>query len=236
MMIHIMICDDQKECRNIVRELLCEYSVLRDIEIDCTECASAEELMQADTGYDLLVLDYKLGEKNGLDAAKQLRKKGSEAIIIVLTSFDNIVFSVFEINAFRFLLKPVDKKKFFKALDDFAKVTNKNEAILIKIGGSTEIIRLNLLIYAEGDGKGCVIHIKDNQPLRYRATLTELEKQLPDDRFFRCHRSFCINMKYVKNYSAHEISLTDGTVIPMGRNKLNDFKTAHIDFSRKYGF
>ncbi len=89
------------------------------------------ELLNSEKNYDIIVLDYQLGSTNGLTVAKELRKRNVLSSIIFLTSYPNFMIDAFEVNTFRFLLKPIDKSKFFKAIDYYIKIVDANYPITI---------------------------------------------------------------------------------------------------------
>ena len=125
------LCDDDKYITKEIKKLLLEYAKDNRITIDIDEFESGEELLNSEKNYDIIVLDYQLGSTNGLTVAKELRKRNVLSSIIFLTSYPNFMIDAFEVNTFRFLLKPIDKSKFFKAIDDYIKIVDANYPITI---------------------------------------------------------------------------------------------------------
>ena len=125
------LCDDDKYITEEIKKLLLEYAKDNRITIDIDEFESGEELLNSEKNYDIIVLDYQLGSTNGLTVAKELRKRNVLSSIIFLTSYPNFMIDAFEVNTFRFLLKPIDKSKFFKAIDDYIKIVDANYPITI---------------------------------------------------------------------------------------------------------
>lgn len=106
------LCDDDKYITEEIKKLLLEYAKDNRITIDIDEFESGEELLNSEKNYDIIVLDYQLGSTNGLTVAKELRKRNVLSSIIFLTSYPNFMIDAFEVNTFRFLLKPIDKSNF----------------------------------------------------------------------------------------------------------------------------
>lgn len=118
------LCDDDKFITEKLKNLLLTYAKENRIIIEIDEFQSGERLLNSEIDYDIIVLDYQLDNTDGLTVAKELRKRNVLSCIIFLTSYPHFMIDAFEVNTFRFLLKPIDKSKFFKAIDDYALLKN----------------------------------------------------------------------------------------------------------------
>ena len=109
----IAICDDEIICIDRLRQLLQPYMEKESLEID--SFLSGEEFLYNSHGieqYDIIFLDIEMFDVSGLDVAERLRSKGSNAIIIFITSYINYVSDTFRLGAFQFLVKPIEEKIF----------------------------------------------------------------------------------------------------------------------------
>ena len=95
----------------------------------------------------------------GLTVAKELRKRNVLSCIIFLTSYPHFMIDAFEVNTFRFLLKPIDKSKFFKAIDDYVKIVDANYPITLIQNKELKKINSNEICFIEADGKYSNIHL-----------------------------------------------------------------------------
>ena len=125
------LCDDDKYIIEELKKLLLTYAKENRIIIDIDEFESGEKLLNSENNYDIIVLDFQLGSTDGLTVAKELRKRNVLSCIIFLTSYPHFMIDAFEVNTFRFLLKPIDKSKFFKAIDDYVKIVDANYPITL---------------------------------------------------------------------------------------------------------
>lgn len=125
------LCDDDKYIIEELNKLLLTYAKENRIIIDIDEFESGEKLLNSENNYDIIVLDFQLGSTDGLTVAKELRKRNVLSCIIFLTSYPHFMIDAFEVNTFRFLLKPIDKSKFFKAIDDYVKIVDANYPITL---------------------------------------------------------------------------------------------------------
>lgn len=187
------LCDDDKYITKEIKKLLLEYAKDNRITIDIDEFESGEELLNSEKNYDIIVLDYQLGSTNGLTVAKELRKRNVLSSIIFLTSYPNFMIDAFEVNTFRFLLKPIDKSKFFKAIDDYIKIVDANYPITIIQNKELKKINSNEICYIEADGKYSNIHLSD-KIMHCSKTLAGVTKLLPAYCFVKTHRAFVVNL------------------------------------------
>ena len=238
-MLKIAICDDEKTMRDSVKKCLDDYAFQRDLDIVYREFSTGLDFLRDKSHYNLVILDYRLSEDrqiNGLAVAKKLRSYDGDTCIIFLTNFPKVVFSSFEVDTFRFLVKPLEPAKLFKALDDYLRAAAKDDASLnIKIDGVNTVIKISKIRCLEGQGKYSFIHTED-AGIECREVLADVEQRLPPDIFFRCHRSFIVNMKYITAYDNTQISLRGGQTVPISKRKLEEFKAAFITYTKRHSY
>lgn len=226
------LCDDDKYITEEIKKLLLEYAKDNRITIDIDEFESGEELLNSEKNYDIIVLDYQLGSTNGLTVAKELRKRNVLSSIIFLTSYPNFMIDAFEVNTFRFLLKPIDKSKFFKAIDDYIKIVDANYPITIIQNKELKKINSNEICYIEADGKYSNIHLSD-KIMHCSKTLAGVTKLLPAYCFVKTHRAFVVNLHYIKSYSSDTVYLSNGESAFLSKNYQKSFQTSHMNFLKK---
>lgn len=232
-MIKVGVCDDIKFMREELKKRLLEYSFKKNIDFDVDEYECGEDIILSDKSYDLIFMDYELGEgkKNGIEVVRELRKKDKSVHIIFLTSYSAMVYDVFEVEAFRFLVKPVDNEKLKKALDDYISQTVADEYFQIKVDGQNRIVRMSNIIYIEGMGKKSIIHlINSNEVIECRLSLLELEKFLNAKLFFRCHKSYIVNLNYIDSYDKNQIIVRNKDIVMISRTKYSVFKDNYAKF------
>lgn len=226
------LCDDDKYITEEIKKLLLEYAKDNRITIDIDEFESGEELLNSEKNYDIIVLDYQLGSTNGLTVAKELRKRNVLSSIIFLTSYPNFMIDAFEVNTFRFLLKPIDKSKFFKAIDDYIKIVDANYPITIIQNKELKKINSNEICYIEADGKYSNIHLSD-KIMHCSKTLAGVTRLLPAYCFVKTHRAFVVNLHYIKSYSSDTVYLSNGESAFLSKNYQKSFQTSYMNFLKK---
>lgn len=232
-MIKIAICDDSEFIRNNNQELITKYSIQKDLDCKIEQFENGESLLQKIDTFDLIFLDYQFENKgaDGMEIARDIRKKNSDVTIIFITSYTGVVYETFEVGTFRFLDKPIKEDKLFKAMDDFVDSIQNDNSICIKAYGETRYIKESQITYIEGAGKYCTIHlINSNDPVDCMETLSSVEEMVESDSFFRCHKSFVVNLKYIDSFTHSDIVMQDGEMIAISRNKYKPFSEAYANY------
>ncbi len=231
----IAICDDEKRICAILEEKVREISQ----EAEVITYTSGEDLLKDDILPDILLLDIKMPGMDGMDTAKALREKGWRRILIFVTGEEDQVFSAFDLHAFHFLLKPVSEEKLKEVLrsaeselEHIKKLSADNDRY-VDIRSGTSHIRLNLskLLYAEVFIRKTILHTKEGS-IEYYGQLSALEKLAGSD-FYRIHRSYLLNMKYIERYDKAFVTLSGSDSIPIARREYEGFLTAYMEYIRR---
>ena len=119
----IAICDDQREVRELFEERIRRLYP----EAELLLFSSGEQLLDSEKVSDILLLDIQMPGKNGMDTARELRKKNKNTIIIFVTALEEFVFQAFDVGAFHYLVKPFHEKKFAEVLMRAAAQSEENK-------------------------------------------------------------------------------------------------------------
>lgn len=226
------LCDDDKYVTEEVKKLILEHAKENRLTVDIDEFESGEKLLNSEKNYDIIVLDYQLGSTDGLTVARELRKRNVLSCIIFLTSYPHFMIDAFEVNTFRFLLKPIDKSKLFKALDDYVRIVDANYPITLLQNKKLEKINSNEICFIEADGKYSNIHLKDTI-MHCSKTLSGVTKLLPKYCFVKTHRAFVVNLHYIQSYSSDTVYLSNGESAYLSKNYQKSFQTSYMNFLEK---
>ena len=234
-MINIAICDDEKNIRAYLSALVREQG------IDCvvTEYAAAEDYLSDGVEHDLLFLDIEMGSHvsgmNGMELAGQIRDSGlvRQPVIIFVTGYEDYVYDAFDVGAFQYLLKPIDKDKFSSVFERAVRQIQiedcpRKKTLTIQYAGTTKTIALDHIYYMESQNHKIVIHLEDGQ-IEYYAKIGDLEKEL-QGQFFRIHKGYLINLACVDEYSKTEVLLTSGDRLMISKYKYGEFTKAYLRF------
>ena len=232
-MLKIAICDDAREVREETRNILLKYFMCKDIDYSTVQFEDGESFLEQEEAFDLVILDYDFDNSgfNGMEIARKIRERNIESTIIFLTSYEKVVFEAFEVAAYRFLVKPLDEKKLVEVMDDFLRTIENDNTLVIKAEGMTYYIKESQISYVEGDGKNCIInYINQKEPLQCKETLSNIESRLSTKKFFRCHKSFVVNLDYVDSFNKTDLRIQNDDVIMISRNKYKPFCEAYTNY------
>ena len=187
---------------------------------------------------DILFLDIQMDGRNGMETAGQLRENGADTIIIFVTAFEEYVFQAFDVGAFHYLVKPFSDDKFLEVLQRAVaqrkeQMTDRNEereAIVISANGKHIQIIPEDIIYAEVFNRKVVIYTV-HQTVEYYGKLKALQEELGED-FYRPHRAYLVNFKYVRKYDASNIYLEQGRVL-MAKQNYSDFVKQYMKSNQR---
>lgn len=238
-MIRIAICDDMQIMRAEVKKQLMEYGKERKLEYLIYEYDNGTKLLADDKQYDLVFMDYefKNDQKNdGLTIARKLREKQKNTTIIFLSSYPNIVFDSFSVGTFRFLVKPIEADKFTKAMDAYLETLEKESVLIIKVDGVNRNLHTNEVMYVEGAGKYCIIHLASDKEkeIECHETLASIEERMPKEFFYRCHKSYLVGFPYVESYNHTSVILNSGEEIFISRTKYKEFCSLYLEYLSRY--
>lgn len=237
-MLYLSICDDSEYMRKKLRDKLISYAMQRNVDFDISEYESGESFL-ADIENDtkecnLVFMDYDFEEngRNGISIAKELRKKTLETDLIFLSSYAHVVFESFEVQPFRFLVKPIEEKKLFSALDDYYALLDNNILLKFNVDGDYFFCKENEILYIEGFGKESIIFFSDKRSERIcNENLASIYRRLNPRIFIRCHKSYIINVKYVIGLGKTELKFQNGTAIPISRKRYKEIMNTIMEYN-----
>ena len=233
---NIAICDDEKGACLVIEELVRKA----DSDAEISVFTNPDELLNAEDLFDLVFLDIQMEEMTGIDAAKRLRTRETQPEIVFISAVQEYVFDAFDVEAFHYLIKPVDPAKFAKVYNrvkmriaDKKKILlETEEAAILSVKSKTLQYSLKMtdVLYVENQLKKLLIHTKEETIDLYGA-MKDIEAQTGDG-FFRCHRVNLVNLGHIKSYSKDEILLDNGERIMIAKERYPEFIKAYMHFLR----
>lgn len=227
------ICDDEKIFHKEISTLVLKYMRARSIEIYPDFYENGEALLKSKREYDIIFLDYQMEGINGIETAEKLREANSDSVIIFISAYPAAALDAYEVRTFRFLVKPVDEAKLFKALDDYIKSIDYDNILLLNTHEGNYKLKMSEIIYLEGDRKYTIIRTKSRE-FRIHINLKQMELKLPESKFIRCSKSFVVNFAHISNHNSSEIMFDNGEKAQIGQHYAAKFKIEFQNYIMRY--
>ena len=229
---YVVICDDEEVYLDAVEKSVLQWAEKcnrRDM-LMIQKIRSSEDLLERWSNgmdIDLLFLDVQIpNEMNGMEVAREIHRKDEYVPIVFVTNYAEYAYEGYRVNAMRYLRKPISQDDINACMEIAWRRWNNAQEQFVSLTASSQSIRfpMNALVYAETISHILKIHTSDNIELyEIRAPLEHLEALLPAEGFVRCHKSFIVNLRYVRKYKAGLITVASGTEIPVGRKYMREF-------------
>lgn len=229
-MYRIAICEDEKYILEELHKKVEKYIEQKQIIASVKTYMSGEELLKEKITYNIVLLDMKLPGISGIEVAKQIYRKSR---IIFITFYEQYALDAFEVDAVHYLIKPVTEERLYLALDravDRLEQIDQKMLTLVK-AGKTQIIPIHDILYCEVFNHQVIIHTMQNS-YNYSGSLDMLENEL-DGSFFRCHRSFIINMRCIVGREEGMAIISNGDRILISRRKQAEFMQKLLKFLKR---
>ncbi len=215
--------DDEKA----IREHICGLVEERQPESRIEAYATGEELLASGKRFDIVFLDIQMEGMNGIEAARSLREKQGDTVLVFITGIKDYVFDAFDLYAFQYLLKPIDERKFAEVLERAVRESaKKKERRVLFIKSRNLTLDQSEILYIESRAKKVEIHTV-RQTIEIYAAMDELEGQLGEN-FYRCHRAYIVNMDCITEYDGESITLTNGDRVYLTKKKYGEFVKAYM--------
>ena len=241
MKIKVAIIDDEMHCIKTLRYQIEKHFKNVEVVFDTTDSTMAKAMTEKFKP-DIIFLDIEMPVMNGLQFLSQFDTIPFK--VIFTTAYDQYAIKAIRLNALDYLLKPVDRNELEQAIEKFQNekdITVKEQVTHLQLFREKKIkdtialsasqglffVKINDIMYLEGDN--CYTHVMMSDGKKYLVskTLSNFDDILTgDNTFFRAHKSFVINLNYIKQYvrgDGGEILMVDDKTISLSRNKKEDF-------------
>lgn len=231
---NIFICDDEAFCIEEIKKILINFFDEKKIpNIDFFEFTSGEELLKSNIIPDLVFLDIELNDgMSGTNVGKRLQDHYPTVKIFIVTSHIDYLDEAFRFSFFRYILKPVKKHSLIRNVEDALyqqKHENKEIKILTKDGQI--IVTAKDIIAIKVEKRGTLIFLRDDTIFSID-NITTLEEKTKGMNFFRTHREYIVNFRYIVSFDDFTVFLKHGDSVNieayLSRPKRLNFKKAFI--------
>ena len=221
----IAVCDDEELFRIEFKTILDKVLVNSEYDIDTFSGGSSLYEAFIKEPFDLVFLDIEMPGIDGITLAKRLRAVSENVNIVFLTSHIEYALEGYEVNALRYLVKPVDINKLGEVLKYIQDKKNNSRQIMVKQEGEDIVIDLSDVIYIESMDKNVrIVTSKKEYITRYN--ISDYEEELKNNGFFRIHRSYLISLSKVKKIVKNDVVMDGDISLPVSRSNVKALKEA----------
>ena len=224
----IAVCDDEEKFRDQAREMIDKLAGSLDVIVDAY--SDGRKLLEAfdKNPYDVLFLDIEMPAMDGITLAKKLRERSDSIYIVFLTGHVEYALEGYEVNALRYLTKPVQEEKLREVLRFVMDNSTSKKQLMIREDGEELLLNVADIIYFEAQNQYIMIYTTEGEHL-VRYNIGDFEEQLKSDGFFRIHRGYLVNLNHIRGYTRTEAIMDSGDSIIISKYKYADFVKAYMD-------
>ncbi|MCI9574178.1 MAG: response regulator transcription factor [Lachnospiraceae bacterium] len=227
----VWICDDEPQQAGFLQRLTADWAKRRAFKLHITQYHSAEELLfayDADKRVDILLLDIELPGISGMELARRVRQSDRQLQIVFVSGYSDYLADGYEVEALHYLLKPVSAQKLDAVLDRaLERLDARGRSLLVESDEGLCRLPLSEIRWLEVMGNYVTIHAGRDYTLRKPPK--DLEPLL-DESFFRTGRSFLVNLRFVKEVTRTQVTLTDASTVPLSRRRYDAIHHAIISY------
>lgn len=232
---NIAICDDNPKIIGQLETLLLSFFEHDLNQFNYEAFLSGESLVdhltKEESSFQIYLLDVEMKSLDGFEVARFIRERDQQAIIIFITSHVEWMPEAFEVNAFHYLIKPIDELKVKQVLTKAMEQLSLRKMILqFTIQKKVYTVYLGEVEYFESMKRKMIIHLKNGEEYEYYGTMKEVIDKVSTQLFTQVHHSFVVNMDYVQMKSGETIVLQSGREIAITKKFHQSFQSAY----RKY--
>lgn len=231
-MLRIAICDDSPECRQQLQECIEQWQDKPD-QLLLISFEDADSLLAAHAAqpFDIIMMDVIMPLLNGIEAARELRQNDQDVKLVFLTSSPDFAVESYTVKADNYLLKPLQPHTLYKALTELIfQISRESRSMTIKGVKAIHRVLLRNIEYVEAQNKRVLFFLADGRTIESNDPLYTFEPQmLLSDGFFKCSRSYIVNINHVETYAVKEIRTQSGCRIAIARSHQKDFESAYFE-------
>lgn len=223
-MFRIAICDsnqaDATELATLVTQLAADAGVPAPVDV----YRSARLLYDALSThrYRLILLETEIGGVNGIDLARRIRFHDEDTDFIFVTGKEDYALAAYSVFPIGYILKKVTRKKLYEPLYRALKREKLLPSILLHTPTGGEVtVRCSDILFAEVYQSDLVVHGKE-KPVHCSGALSAVCEDLPEGDFYRAHRNYVVNLRYVTEIGRYFFVMSNGEKVPVAKNRYTE--------------
>lgn len=230
-MLRIAVVDDEKVYIDQIQEYIRQYGQEKDREIQTEAfCDGSGLLENYSPRFDIILLDIEMGEMNGMDVAREIRKQDSDVVLVFITNMAQYAINGYDVGALDYVLKPINYYTFSVRLERAVSRVKKRqpEEVLLNLPDGIKRIRVDQIHYVEVQNRMLHYHTESGLFV-VRGTLQGAEDVLRESHFVRCNHWYLVNLQYVSEIRRN-IVIVAGEELEISRRNKTAFMSELTDY------
>lgn len=228
--LHIAVCEDNTEEQKKLLAIL-EQS---EIELETTVFANGEDFLKIyrQDKYDLLLMDIYMKGMTGVEVVTEIRKKDETLIVAFITSSTDHALESYRLKALQYIEKPVNEKA-IRTLLQFVRLKKENTPrFVLRFGRKEHSLPFEKILYVEQIDHTLHVHLADGEVLETTGNLDKIEPQFVEQPFFRCHKSYLVNLSHVvkMDKALMVFVMNEGSQVHIRRESLGKAKKVYESY------
>lgn len=230
-MYKVAICEDEKIQLHTTAKIFGDIQQKEGIKFEVDMFSSGEALIENGyEDYDIIILDIQMKEMSGIETAQVIRKTNEKVNIIFVTGIEQYWPEGYSVNAYRYILKPINREAFYKIIMELINKKLKKESfITLKKEGGLEKVLVSDIHYLAIDQRKVRIYTNIGMYMS-NVSLGEWNEKLLPYGFANPHTSYLVNFKYVKSITKEKVIMTNGDTVYVSQRKYKEFKDRFIEY------
>ena len=231
-MLSIAVVDDEKAFSDRLCRFIDQYTARNGIQANVTRFEDGMDIAEDfKSKWDIIFLDIQMKLLDGLATARRIRACDSDVIIIFVTTMAQYAINGYEVDAFDYVLKPLEYPQFELRMKKAVKEVEKRKNhtfIYLKKWNDWVKVSTDDILYVEVNGH-TLKYVTEDETYEKRAKISEAEEELSGQPFSRCNLSFLVNLKRIDRISKDTV-IIGPYQLPISRNRKKDFLQAFTDY------
>ncbi len=235
-MFHIGICEDEPTQQIYLEKCIRTWAEAAGCRVVIDIYDSGEQFLfdyEDREAFDLLILDIQMGQLNGMEVARKVRRHNRLVKIIFLTGVTDYALEGYEVGAVRYLLKPLKQELLEPLLDTIRQEVQQaaGEAFVFTQNGQTLRIPFRDIVYLEADGHYLSM-VTTREQYQWKSSFVSVAEEFEAQGFFLLKRGLYVNLEYVNRITKTDCILESGEQLPVSKNRYRQLNEAFISFYR----
>ena len=217
--IRSVIVEDESAAREALKNYLAKYCPVIEVVGEAHDCKSAVPLLH-ELEPQLVFLDVEMPQMSGVECARIIQDMDPSIVIIFATAHDTYMGDAFEVYAFDYLVKPFKVDRVIQTLERARDRLLRRDArpvgapvpavpraaegrLMLRHREGVSFIDLQDILLVQREDRATVLYTADGGRYVTGDSLSEMEERLHSDAFFRCHKSYIINLNHIKDITPY---------------------------------